>query len=157
MLYQPHSLGLCIVLVFFRVPTPDKILQLLSHWHAPPLPLLMPPGLLEMGGAYLPVDRSWSRYLADCKYTFEDMDWEMRSKLMALADAACANMHMERCRREGGGGREGEGGREGGGGGWLPFLCVIFFLACKFLLVLLTTLWCLGTTWWGDHACQLMH
>ena len=53
-------------------------------------------GMLEMGGAYLPVDSSWERYIADAEYTYKDMEWEGKKKLMALADDACKYMHSSR-------------------------------------------------------------
>lgn len=49
-----------------------------------------------MGGAYLPVDTSWEQYISDVEYTYEDMEGEMKSKLMALADNACSFMHNKR-------------------------------------------------------------
>ena len=55
-----------------------------------------PPGMLEMGLPYLPVDTSWERYLAAAEYTFQDMEGEMKAKLMALADRACKYIHDQR-------------------------------------------------------------
>ena len=49
-----------------------------------------------MGLAYLPVDCSWERYLAAAEYTFQDMEGEMKAKLMALADSACKYSHNQR-------------------------------------------------------------
>lgn len=39
---------------------------------------------------YIPV------YIADSEYTYEEMEGEMKSKLMALADDACTYIHGER-------------------------------------------------------------
>ncbi|CAI7996420.1 DNA polymerase subunit gamma-1 [Geodia barretti] len=53
-------------------------------------------GMLEMGGAYMPVDASWNKYIADCEYVYEEMGGEIKAKLMALADDACTYMHGKR-------------------------------------------------------------
>ena len=45
-------------------------------------------GVLLLECAYL--------YTADAEYTYEDMEREMKAKLMALADQACSYMHNER-------------------------------------------------------------
>ena len=53
-------------------------------------------GMLEMGTAYLPIASNWDQYLAGSEYVYEDMEREIKSKLMALADDACVYMHNER-------------------------------------------------------------
>ena len=35
-------------------------------------------------------------FSADCEYTYEEMEGEMKSKLMALADNACTYIHGQR-------------------------------------------------------------
>ena len=52
--------------------------------------------MLEMGTAYLPVASNWNQYLGDSEYVYEDMEREIKSKLMALADDACVYMHNDR-------------------------------------------------------------
>lgn len=49
-----------------------------------------------MGSTYLPVNSSWEQYIADTEYVYEDMEREMKSKLMALADNACTYVHDKR-------------------------------------------------------------
>ena len=53
-------------------------------------------GMLEMGTAYLPVASNWNQYLGDSEYMYEDMEREIKSKLMTLADDACVYMCNER-------------------------------------------------------------
>lgn len=53
-------------------------------------------GMLEMGSAYLPVNQSWNEYVAEAEYTFEDMQHEMKAKLVALANEAAHHMKEER-------------------------------------------------------------
>ena len=50
-------------------------------------------GMLEMSVAYLPVNQSWEKYIEDCEGTFEDLEKEMKSSLMRLADNACHLLH----------------------------------------------------------------
>ena len=53
-------------------------------------------GMLEMGVAYLPVNQSWEKYIADCEDTYEDLEREMKSSLMRLADNACHLLHHDK-------------------------------------------------------------
>ncbi|XP_074606134.1 DNA polymerase subunit gamma-1-like [Acropora palmata] len=53
-------------------------------------------GMLEMGSAYLPVDRSWENYIRDADDTYEDLEKEMKCSLMKLADDCCNYLHGER-------------------------------------------------------------
>ena len=50
-------------------------------------------GMLEMSTAYLPVDKTWEKYINDCEDTYEDLEKEMKSSLMRLADDACHLLH----------------------------------------------------------------
>lgn len=52
-------------------------------------------GMLEMGVAYLPVNHSWEKYIADCENTYDDLEREMKSSLMRLADNACHLLHHD--------------------------------------------------------------
>jgi DNA polymerase gamma 1 len=52
-------------------------------------------GMLEMGLAYLPIDQSWNEYLDTAEKTFCDLEGEMKSNLMKLADQACSYGHNE--------------------------------------------------------------
>jgi DNA polymerase gamma 1 len=45
--------------------------------------------------AYLPVNQSWEKYIADCEDTYEDLEKEMKSSLMRLADNACHLLHHD--------------------------------------------------------------
>ena len=53
-------------------------------------------GMLEMGSAYLPVDRSWENYIRDADDTYEDLEKEMKCSLMKLADDTCNYLHGKR-------------------------------------------------------------
>ena len=53
-------------------------------------------GMLEMGSAYLPVDRSWENYIRDADDTYEDLEKEMKCSLMKLADDSCNYLHGKR-------------------------------------------------------------
>ncbi|PFX16645.1 DNA polymerase subunit gamma-1 [Stylophora pistillata] len=53
-------------------------------------------GMLEMGSAYLPVDRSWENYIRDADDTYEDLEKEMKCSLMKLADETCNYLHGKR-------------------------------------------------------------
>ena len=55
-------------------------------------------GMLEMGLAYLPVDQSWNEYLDTAEKRFCDLEGEMKSNLMKLADQACSFGHNEKWR-----------------------------------------------------------
>ncbi|XP_053668376.1 DNA polymerase subunit gamma-1, mitochondrial [Anopheles marshallii] len=57
-------------------------------------------GMLEMGSAYLPVNRNWTRYLTEADLAFEDLDLEAKHQLAQRADAACALLHDEAYRRD---------------------------------------------------------
>ena len=52
-------------------------------------------GMLEMGTSYLPVDDSWERYLKDTNETYEDLENEMKTTLMKLAEDSCRLIHNE--------------------------------------------------------------
>ena len=56
-------------------------------------------GMLEMGSAYLPVDRSWENYIRDADDTYEDLEKEMKCSLMKLADETCNYLHGKRFER----------------------------------------------------------
>ena len=56
-------------------------------------------GMLEMGSAYLPVDRSWENYIRDADDTYEDLEKEMKCSLMKLADETCNYLHGKRFAR----------------------------------------------------------
>ena len=53
-------------------------------------------GMLEMGGSYLPVNQNWGRYLEDSQETYEELQREMKTSLMNLADDACQLLHGDR-------------------------------------------------------------
>lgn len=53
-------------------------------------------GMLEMGSAYLPVDRSWENYIRDADDTYEDLEKEIKCSLMKLADDSCNYLHGKR-------------------------------------------------------------
>ena len=53
-------------------------------------------GMLEMGSTYLAVNQGWNEYVAEAEYTFEDIQYEMKAKLVALANEAAHHMKEER-------------------------------------------------------------
>ncbi|XP_014673437.1 PREDICTED: DNA polymerase subunit gamma-1-like [Priapulus caudatus] len=53
-------------------------------------------GMLEMGQAYLPVNKNWERYVADSDATYHDLQKEQKLSLMHLADDACELTNHER-------------------------------------------------------------
>ena len=55
--------------------------------------------MLEMGSAYLPVDRSWENYIRDADDTYEDLEKEMKCSLIKLADETCNYLHGKRFAR----------------------------------------------------------
>ncbi|XP_074645763.1 DNA polymerase subunit gamma-1-like isoform X2 [Tubulanus polymorphus] len=50
-------------------------------------------GMLEIGSAYLPVNYNWTRYIANSNATYEDLEHEMKTALMTLADDSCRMMN----------------------------------------------------------------
>lgn len=52
-------------------------------------------GMLEMGTAYLPIDDSWERYIKDANETYGDLENEMKTTLMKLAEDSCRMIHNE--------------------------------------------------------------
>ncbi|GLH13253.1 DNA polymerase subunit gamma-1, mitochondrial [Gryllus bimaculatus] len=50
-------------------------------------------GLLELGGAYLPVGAAWPRFLASAERTYDELRAESRRMLARAADDACALLH----------------------------------------------------------------
>lgn len=46
-------------------------------------------GMLEMGIAYLPVNRNWQRYLRDSEDTYRELESELTQSLRKEADSAC--------------------------------------------------------------------
>ena len=50
-------------------------------------------GMLEMGTAYLPIDKSWERYIQDSQETYDDLENDMRTALMKLAGSTCRLIH----------------------------------------------------------------
>ncbi|CAH0561266.1 unnamed protein product [Brassicogethes aeneus] len=50
-------------------------------------------GMLEIGGAYLPVNGNWSRYVADSEQAYEDLEIEGKVILARRADQACQLSH----------------------------------------------------------------
>uniref|UniRef100_A0A8C5FJY7 DNA polymerase subunit gamma-1 n=1 Tax=Gadus morhua TaxID=8049 RepID=A0A8C5FJY7_GADMO len=57
-------------------------------------------GMLEMGGSYLPVNQNWGRYLEDSQETYEELQREMKTSLMNLADDACQLLHGDRYKED---------------------------------------------------------
>ena len=45
---------------------------------------------------YGPLTETVTLLAADAEYTYEEMEREMKCKLMALADEACSHMHDQR-------------------------------------------------------------
>jgi DNA polymerase gamma 1 len=61
----------------------------LFQYHCPhPVTLA---GMLEMNSMFLPVNSSWKKFVQSSKFAAEDLEWEMSTKLMSLADSACAH------------------------------------------------------------------
>ena len=50
-------------------------------------------GMLEMSSIFLPVDESWQYYLNAVEYTYQDLENEMNTLLMHLAEEACHLLH----------------------------------------------------------------
>lgn len=57
-------------------------------------------GMLEMGTAYLPVNASWNKYVADSEQAYEDLDIEGRLLLARRADEACQLLHAEKYKED---------------------------------------------------------
>ncbi|KAM7351848.1 DNA polymerase gamma, catalytic subunit tam [Cochliomyia hominivorax] len=52
-------------------------------------------GMLEMGSAYLPVNRNWLRYIEEAELTYEELNIEAKYHLARRADEACRLMKDE--------------------------------------------------------------
>ncbi|XP_013105040.2 DNA polymerase subunit gamma-1, mitochondrial [Stomoxys calcitrans] len=53
-------------------------------------------GMLEMGSAYLPVNKNWSRYINESDLVYEDLSIEAKYHLVRRADEACSLMKDEK-------------------------------------------------------------
>lgn len=53
-------------------------------------------GMLEMGQAYLPVNKNWERYISDSEDSYHDLQKEQKLLLMHLANDACELLHHDR-------------------------------------------------------------
>ncbi|OWF43177.1 DNA polymerase subunit gamma-1-like [Mizuhopecten yessoensis] len=52
-------------------------------------------GMLEMGTAYLPVNKNWGRYIDESNNIYNDLQRELKLSLMKLADEACQLLHSK--------------------------------------------------------------
>ncbi|XP_075150231.1 DNA polymerase gamma, catalytic subunit tam [Haematobia irritans] len=53
-------------------------------------------GMLEMGSAYLPVNKNWSRFVNEADLAYEDLSIEAKYHLARRADEACALLEDEK-------------------------------------------------------------
>ncbi|CAC5369661.1 POLG [Mytilus coruscus] len=53
-------------------------------------------GMMEMGTAYLPINQNWNRYIQQSNSVYDDLQRELKSILMKLANEACTKIHDER-------------------------------------------------------------
>ncbi|XP_005179794.2 DNA polymerase subunit gamma-1, mitochondrial [Musca domestica] len=53
-------------------------------------------GMLEMGSAYLPVNKNWLRYINESDLAYEDLSIEAKYHLASRADEACSLMEGEK-------------------------------------------------------------
>ncbi|XP_073823167.1 DNA polymerase gamma, catalytic subunit tam [Musca autumnalis] len=53
-------------------------------------------GMLEMGSAYLPINRNWIRYINESDLAYEDLSIEAKYHLASRADEACSLMKGEK-------------------------------------------------------------
>ncbi|XP_025829079.1 DNA polymerase subunit gamma-1, mitochondrial isoform X1 [Agrilus planipennis] len=57
-------------------------------------------GMIELSTAYLPVNDTWERYIADSEQTYEDLHIENNMLLAKRADEACQLFHMEQYKND---------------------------------------------------------
>ncbi|XP_063433085.1 DNA polymerase subunit gamma-1-like [Mytilus trossulus] len=53
-------------------------------------------GMMEMGTAYLPINQNWNRYIQQSNSVYDDLQRELKTILMKLANEACTKIHDER-------------------------------------------------------------